>query len=254
MIALLPERPEDRRVIIALDEAAYHRCEYDDGAGHELLRAPHTWATPVPLPSLTRDHPVVQGLLEQGRLNAGDVLLQSPFRFDDYEPAHTYAEEIAQHKHVLFSELCRRLGARKITISVVTRESDEGSVSVDLSANKKLVKGSAKGARERVESFASKLEMQDDFEPLVDIDAARQLLADNHLQSEPAFGNLLQARSGSGGTLLRRSYTMEATREASTRLSLLAKIKMPMFVGAEGDFQKLSRQKESYRLTYVVDF
>lgn len=109
-------------------------------------------------------------------------------------------------------------------------------------------------AREKVESFASKLQMQDDFKPSVDLDAARQLLAENHLQSEPVLGGLLQARSGNGGMLTRRSYTMEATREASTRLSLLAKIKMPVFVAAEGNFEKLSQSRESYQLTYVVEF
>jgi hypothetical protein len=63
IIIPLPERPEDRRVIAALDEDEYNRCTYDDGLGRDLLRAPHTWATPVPLPDKTREHAVIAGLL-----------------------------------------------------------------------------------------------------------------------------------------------------------------------------------------------
>lgn len=250
----VPERPEDRRVIVAIEEDEYNRCTYDDGPGRDLLRTPHTWSTPIPLPEGTRAHPVVARLLDEGRLNAGDVLLQSPFRFDEYQPVQSYAEDVALAKHFIFAELCRRLGARAVTVSSLIRESDEGTVSVDIAGNKARVKASASGAQSKVESFAGKLDLHDVLDPVLDLEAARQLLVDTHLQGDPVLAGLFRARGSGGGTLLKRSYTIEATREASTRLSLLGKIKMPLFVAVDGDFEKLSKRKESYLLTYVVDF
>ncbi len=135
-----PDRPEQRRMIVALSEAEYDRCGYDD-EGRALLADSGTWVVPVPLPEEARKAPTVQRLLDQAVLFEGQVLLQSPYRFDDYAPAESYTERMAIRKHFLFSELCRRLGAKRVQVSTVATLTREGTVSLDVTGNKKLAKG-----------------------------------------------------------------------------------------------------------------
>lgn len=249
-----PDRPEQRRTIVALSEAEYDRCGYDD-EGRALLGDSGTWVVPVPVPQEVREAPQVQRLLDQAALFEGQVLLQSPYRFDDYAPAESYTERMAIQKHFLFSELCRRLGAKRVQVSTVSTLTNEGTISLDITGNKKLAKGELHVEKGHLASFASRLKLDDTFtDPAIDERAARELLAENHLEDEPVMGFLIIARTPGGSSLATRTFTVDVTHETNDRLKGLGRLQVPLFLKVSADLNRLGSNSESYQVTYKVTF
>jgi hypothetical protein len=249
-----PQLPEHRRLIVVLDEDEYGRCSYD-ADGTELLRSPETWVTPFPLSDRVRRDTLVQQLLAAGKLNPGAVLLQSPFSSDEYEPVEDAPERYAVRKHFIFTELCRRLGAKSVSVAVVESNTKEGNTEVQVSGGKLKMGAEIRGKHARLADLASSLKLTEQYVGGdADRNGAQALLESVQLTTDPVLTSLVDARSNGSNLMRQRTYTVEVTRETTARLEVLAKVKVPLFVHVTGDLKRLSREKETFRVTYEVNF
>src|SRR4051812_33180454 len=162
MIGDFPQLPEHRRLIVVMDEDEYGRCSYD-AEGNELLRSPETWVTPFPVSERVRQAALIRQLITAGKINPGAVLLQSPFSTEEYEPVEDAPERYAVRKHFLFTELCRRLGAKSVSVTVVESNTTEGSTEVQVSGGKPKIGAEIRGKHARLADLVSSLKLTEQY-------------------------------------------------------------------------------------------
>lgn len=241
--------PPDREVIVVETETQLVRHSYVD-PGPDLLRSPGTWT----VSDETQGSDLLRDLAVKGLLRPGQILVQSPFDPSTYFRAGDARVNASEEKHFIFTELCRLLGATRVTQEIVERHEDKSVQKLSAEAGKGTFKLKLSGQDEAETRLASRIALDDKYagHP-ADIQAAMTLLQKHGLLSDPFLMSCLDARSG-GNELTSRTWTVELSQEVEHKLALAARLVVAklLTVDANGSAQWLS--KKSYRAHYSVTF
>lgn len=238
-----------REVIVVESEAQLVRHSYVN-PGPELLRASGTWT----VSSETEGSGLLLDLAAKGLLRPGHVLVQSPYNTEIYYRADDARVAASEEKHFIFTQLCRLLGATRVTQEVVERHEDNRVQKLSAEAGKSPWKFKAVGQDQAEQRLASRIALDDTyFGHAADVAAALELLGKHNLVGDPFLTSCVDARSG-GNELTSRSWTVELSQEVERKMDLVARLVVEKLINAEVTASTNWLSKKSYRAHYSVTF
>ena len=197
--------------------------------------------------------------LQDARLNKiGNVLVQSPFKEDEYVQLEEADTTLATMKYYLFSEFCRRLGAKSVAVTDVKISSRTSTISLDAKFDQSIspnVPGvTAEIDNEILRKAKQLICLHDEYDGAeTDVVAAKNLLKDNGLSHDPAFNSLLYARSDNN-QMKSRTLVLSLSRESKDMLKLAAGVKVPKFLNLSADWNKVSSGEVDYEVKMEIKF
>ncbi|NUP41405.1 MAG: hypothetical protein HOY76_31365 [Streptomyces sp.] len=212
---------EQRRVILVLtDEDA--RTGRRDAALVDYFDNDEAAVVTIP-GALGLDDPLIRQLSAQNRLQAGELLVQSPYNPSRYEFADSAVAEFAVAKFMLISRVCQFLGATSVTVdNVVARTRDE-RILTESSGGTVVQSGSLGTEYALGTSVRERLEVHDTFPGgPADVDGARKLLAQAGLTGDATLESVIDMRAN-GNRLTKREIKLSLTQEAHHNLHVAAK-------------------------------
>lgn len=241
--------PPDREVIVVETETQLVRHSYVD-PGPDLLRASGTWA----VSDETEGSELLRELAAKSLLRPGQILVQSPYDPATYFRATDARVNASEEKHFIFTQLCRLLGATRVTQEIVERHEEKGVHKLSAEAGKGTFKLKLSGQDEAETRLASRIALDDKYagHP-ANIDAAMALLGKHGLLGDPFLMSCLEARSG-GNELTSRTWTVELSQEVEHKLALASRLVVAKLLTAEGSGSADWLTKKSYRAHYSVTF
>lgn len=241
--------PPDREVIVVETETQLVRHSYVD-PGPELLRASGTWT----VSEETEGSDLLRDLAAKGLLRPGQILVQSPYDPSKYFRATDARVNASEEKHFIFTQLCRLLGATRVTQEVVERHEEKGVHKLSAEAGKGAFKFKLSGQDQAETRLASRIALDDRYagHP-ADIEAAKALLAKQGLLGDPFLRSCVDARSG-GNELTSRTWTVELSEEVEHKLALAARLVKTKLVTVDGSGSADWLTTKSYRAHYSVAF
>jgi hypothetical protein len=249
---MLPDRPTERVVVYALDTIDVERMEYDESLDPRLTYAAVTDATVIdPGDTLQNE------LLGQGLLIAGNILVQNPYRPQQYAVISEADEKFALDKFFIFSLLCQQLGAKAVQIRALEQTHKGVSRKVNVEGGNVLTgaKGGVKGLSNAAEAILSEQNLSDTFagaEP--DIEAAEDLLSRHRLGEDPMLRSLVDSRAHLANPHRTRHISVDLSRETARILAMAAEVKTPGFFKLQADASKIESASIRLRVDYDVTF
>lgn len=241
--------PADREVIVVETETQLVRHSYVD-PGPELLRASGTWT----VSNETEGSELLQDLAAKGLLRPGQILVQSPYDPATYFRAADARVNASEEKHFIFTQLCRLLGATRVTQEIVERHEEKGVHKLSAEGGKGPFKLKLSGQDQAETRLASRIALDDNYagHP-ADTEAAVALLGKHGLLADPFLTSCLDARSG-GNELKSRTLTVELSQEVEHKLALASRLVVAKLVTVDGSGSADWLTKKSYRAHYSVIF
>lgn len=241
--------PPDRDVIVVETETQLVRHSYVD-PGPELLRAPGIWT----VSDETEGSTLLRDLAARGLLRPGQILVQSPYDPATYFRAADARVNASEEKHFIFAQLCRHLGATRVTQEIVERHEEKGVYKLSAGGGKGLFKLKMSGQDQAETRLASRIALDDQYVgQAADIEAAVALLGKLGLVGDPFLMSCVEARSG-GNELTSRTWTVELSQDVEHKLSLASKLVVGKLVTVDGTGSADWLTKKSYRAHYSVTF
>jgi hypothetical protein len=253
-----PLEPSKRRAVIVLAKEDIELLRYEPGFGSIWLNE-ELYFLQLPL---SADNAVPRSVASRAR--RGDVLVQSPYNDDLYEPAATAPMQFAREKLHYVSRLCQLLGARKVSVSelVEHERSDELEVSGELGISVGGYGGG--GVKSKYDSSSSVIEdlsrsIADEFDGgSPEIAEAQELLMRTGLAGDPDLRGLLELCSSRGNAIRSSIVEISLLREtrrnvdvlANVNLDVLSAVEVSVELGWKGSVRALSR----YNFRIEVDF
>jgi hypothetical protein len=208
----------------------------------------------IEYPLVERDA-LIDELEEQGLIQPGAVLIQSPFKANEYELADEAAETFALEKYSLIALICQHLGARKVTVKSVDAKTSEDKIGGGAKVGNAAAKVTATISHEKLDKFKQNITLVQEYDGGdTDTDSALNLLKARRLAGDRVLRNLIEARGNSKNPVKRHSLIVDLSRETTARLDIAVKAKVPGYVGLNSDFFKSKKEKVTYTLTLEVDF
>jgi hypothetical protein len=208
-------RPEDRRIIVVVNEVMRGQLEMARG-GKDVLLGDGIWVVVL---GDDLDSELYRKLSARGLLRSGAVLIQSPWSSDAYEDVANAAETFAVEKFMQFSLYCMLLGASRVEIRRVERTSSEGRIAIEVSSGGVLQQGAAGFSDQRLQQFCRHISLVDEFSGEgCDLPAAEALLGSGGLSDDGAVRSLVSFRRAGRNRLLRRELRLSAAASAQRTL------------------------------------
>lgn len=249
---MLPDRPTERVVVYVLDTIDLERMEYDKSIDPRLTYAAVTDATVVnPGDTLQNE------LLRQGLLIAGNILVQNPYRPQQYAVISEADERFALDKFFIFSLLCQQLGAKAVQIRALEQTRSGSSRKVTLKGGNILTgaKGRLEGLSNAAQDILSQQDLSDTFagaEP--DIEAAEGLLSRHRLGEDPMLRSLVDSRAHLANPHRTRHVSVDLSRETARILTMAAEVQTPGFLKLQADASRVESASIRLRVDYDVTF
>lgn len=247
----IPDDPSRRRLIVVLDETGYERLDYDDAASALARRqeiAIMKWPADV-------DDALATRLQRQGVASPGSVLIQSPYRHDEYVAEANAPDAFALEKAAIFVRLCQLLGAKKVSVEVLEDERNRRKTRTTAQAGKGPVKVSGELELESFDNVASNISWIDTYEGCEpDALRASALLRAHNLDHDPTLRSLVEACEDGSNRQKTRTLTIDLSRDSNQLLKIAAGLEIPTVLSAGGRFERESVSKSRYRATYNVSF
>lgn len=249
----LPARPSRRRVLVVLDEADADRLQYE---GWGELGSRSDVAVVNADDEVDQDAPVLSHLERRGLLVPGNILVQNPYRTERYEVASADAgDQFAIEKFAIFSHLCQRLGARRVTASALANSRTGQTIDLEAEAGKGPLKIGARGELDRLEKLATKLQWKDTYGgSSPDLRAARELLVVHALDHDTALSSLIDAREYSANPHRERELTVDLSAESNKNIKAALELKIPAYLSGMGKFTRSNSALTNYSVSYKVAF
>jgi hypothetical protein len=249
---MLPDRATERVVVYVVDTIDLERMEYEDSIDPRL-----TYAAVVDAKAVDKRDTLKNDLLRQGLLIPGSVLLQNPYRPQQYASISEAAEKFALDKYFIFSLLCQQLGALTVQIQAVEETRGKKSQRMEIKGGNRLTgaKGHGKAHSATVESILSQQELSDTFaggEP--NIEAAEELLRRHRLDDDPVLRSLVDSRAHLANPHKKRHITLDLSRETERLLDLAASVTTPAYFKLEANASSVKSSSVRLRLDYDVTF
>ena len=249
----LPERRGQRRVVFVLSQAEIESLESDPDFRNILQREDATVLYAGSDVGLA--DPITARLERQGLLQAGTVLVASPYRDGDYAVLGEALDRFSLEKWSSAYLLCQRLGARSVSIRVLEDEESKTRCEFTAGGGRGLVKAKGSVATAKLDKFAAQMDFNVEFAggPM-DLPRARELLESSGLEADPAIRTLIEARTHSGNQLTRRSVTIDLSREAQRTVDAALSIAVPTALNLSAQFQQTRDLRAHYKVTFDVLF
>lgn len=244
---LFPNNPNNRRVILVMDDHEIDRWKYEKG-GSDLLDSRDAFVLPV---SQREDMPDII----RNRAIPGSILIQNPYDMENYVEATSAPQHFAHEKYMYLSTLCMHLGAKEVVIEQIELHTQAGKTSVNFEGGKQGVfKGDARLDKEELEKFSSSMHLHDEFPGgEADIEAAEQLLRRTGLWADTNMKTLVEMRRGGSNQIKSRKLTLNLSSEAKSNLKVAANIKASL-VRVSTNYETDININQEYRLKFTVNF
>ena len=248
----LPLEPSHRQIVVVLDQVAIDRLDMDDS--RSLVRRTDVAVLNADRPASGTSSLVARLALER-LLAPGNVLIQSPYKADQYVDAEDAPESFALDKFGVLSMVAQQLGAKSVSVTSVEDDRTEDRWDAGGEAGLGAVRGTLSAKRSRAASFARKVQLHDEFTGgPADLDAAEAHLDEWSLGHDRDLRRLVEARRIQNNSLKTRKLTVDLSRETERSLTAAANLTLPSFVKPRLDLNRLSKDAARYRLEYLVKF
>ncbi len=248
-----PTQAGKRRVLIVLRGRDYEACELSkDGAKLLLDHETHV----IDLEGCDGiDTPAMRHLRDRGQLSPGAVLIQSPFSTDEYLPVEHAALSLARLKHMLFSALCRHLGASEVLVNTVEARKRRLSQSGTVTVGGLTHRGDVSVDQTASDALKSQMHLHDVFDGGgADIPEAERFLRTFHLDHDTELSALVDMRRGSGNPLRERTLSISLSREAESQIQVAARLQIPNGIGIDANFKRFVDEVYDYTEQVTVKF
>lgn len=248
----VPSHAAERRVIVALDNSDFADLELNDRDGR-FSNKQVAIVNADEVRNSTR--PDVARLVRQGLLEPNAVLVQSPFRNQNYLRIQESEHALAVEKFLAISNVCGMLGASRLEVREVETTTQRRSLGGALKAGAKGITPEVRAKSETAEEFKRELSLLDSFVGgQSDPDAASQFLVDLNLDGDYQMRSLIDGRSFAGNRLGSRELVVDLSREATRLFDLAASIDLPETFAAGLTIQRTVASTASYWLKMNVQF
>ena len=247
-----PDEPHRRKTVLVLNQQDIDALRFEEG-GADLLLNEEVYILPS---SLQESNPVVQDLIDNGLVQPGAVLIQSPFDKNIYENSIQAVERFALAKYLHFSTLCMNLGAREVTVEQIELNNTEDRKIFSLQGGLSMKgTGDIKIEDKEVASFYDKLTLHDKFQGgSPDVQAAKEHLKRTGLSGDDAMSSLIDLRRNPNNLLTSRELRLNMTSEVKRNFNVLANLKMPAYLSLEAGYDRHVCEQTEFTLTVKVDF
>lgn len=247
----LPAQPRRRRVIWVLDPLHTDQIDLEDA--REIARRPEL----AILESGAQEYTdaLVRSLDRAGLIQAGNVLLQSPFSENYYELVDNASRAFALEKYTLLSHLAQLLGAVSVTVDAIenTRTGERTEIQADGTLVGRGVKTNVRS--DSTADLSRAFRLFDEFpgsDP--DIELARAFLEDHALSQDGELANLIRSRDVPHNRMEHRTLTVDLSSESQRTLDVAASISVPKFANIKTDVKRIASQAERLKVTYTIRF
>lgn len=246
--------PDERRVIVPLDEPALHQCNASL-KGRRMLADPEVMVVDLPLHDHQAEHPhgAVAGLIASGRIRNQEVLIMSPLYKDRYLSLEGAPDEVTLEKLLLTIHLCKELGASEVTITEARRRSARQTLDLQISATEPRGSGGLSAAAEDVQKEVVRTNSLHEFAGgAADIESARTLLARARCDQDLRLQGLIEFRSGAN-PLTQQTLSISTRSETESTRRLAAKAGLPI-AEIQAGVERVVAEKVTYDFTFEVIF
>jgi hypothetical protein len=254
-MATYPSDPNERRVILVLPKYSIEKLRYEPD-GQKMLLDEETHIIEYPLKnddcassSAWRD------LLDSGLVHPGTMLIQNPFDPNSYEDALIAPRRFALAKHLHFSNLCRFLGAKEVTVKQIDEIVGTKKSSLNLSAA--APQGTAKVTVENEDLEKLRAEMHIHIEcpgTGFNLAAAESLLRSARLRSDPIMRSLIEMRRDPTNPVTTLELQLSLSDEAKQNLNVAGRIELPAWINLSANYEQIIHEERTYVLKVVVRF
>ena len=248
------------RVIVGVSRAQEERAFGLGGKAHAITTPPQARLVVVDLFREEPD-PLLASLIDDDALKPGVVLVRSPFHPERYANEKEAELVFEREKLHLFSELCKLLGATRVTSDsgslLVQQKEATAKAKVEAKIAKTLGKLSPLQAQtsvsfDELQEWKSRLGIDDAYPGgPPDIAAAHEFLQ-RHGLKDPEIRSLVEARTGQN-PLKERTLTLSYEGRKDKNLNLAAEVRLPTAV-VEGQFRRDYSTRHRVELTLHVEF
>ena len=249
-----PSDPSRRKAILVLQQHDVERCAYEPGAAQALLDD-EAYVLQFPVLVQGEPPPALQNLLDAGLARPGGMLVQSPYDVDTYEDASLAPQRFALAKHMYFSTLCMRLGAKEVSVEQIDLRTSTGKTTLDVKGERLGSSAQLTVESGELEKFRAQMHLRDEFAGgPPDIEGAEQVLRRTGLWCDPNMRTLIEMRRDSYNQLMTRKLVLSLSSEAKSNLNVVGRLNVPTFVKLSAEYDRVVREQHDYTLTVLVRF
>ena len=249
---LMPKKPDERQVLVLLDQADIQSFAYEDGAS-KLIEDTNCAVIPVPYPE---DDPIINDMKKRHMFRKGVVLVQSPFDCSKYEDVSVARDVFPLDKQMFFSNICGWLGAKTVSVVQVekhtTRRDRETKTEVKVA---KVTNGRVDTKDVEINKLTQSITLNDVYtgaEP--NIQEALTQATKTGLIHDPTVYALIKAREISGNTLMVRELELSLSSELERIIDLVFNLDVPSYVEVDFNYKSIVQTRSEYVLKLRVEF
>jgi len=249
---MLPISADERQVIIVLNDADIQSLSYEEGAA-SLISDPNTAIVKCPY---STENEIVNQLKNRQLFRRGAVLIQNPFKRDQYEDVVESREMYSIEKHMHFSEICCLLGARTIRVKQIEKKyhkrTNETKVKVEVG---RVVKGSVETNDQNISKIAKSLTLLDEYsgsEPNVTgaiaVAERTSLIHDRNVRS------LINICQNKGNRIKKRELELSLSCETERILDIVSSLDVPAYVNVNAEYKTIVQIRMEYNMSLLIEW
>lgn len=251
-----PTDPQLRRAILVTTSDNKMRIEEstDDEKSRVFRNIEGILALAVPCELNT---PVLKNLEDRSLLVPGSLLIQSPYDHDSYEELANAPIEFALTKLLCLSEVCRLLGARKISSLAVEAQTEQGDIIAHCEVGAQGVGVKADVGYSTLNKIARRVGLNDTFLSSgapPNVDAAINYARSHKLNHDPQIRSLLDAQSSGPARIGTRKVEINLSREMSSSMKFSLGLDVPIYADIGLQISKIKSERYEYILRVEIEF
>ncbi|MGE4385819.1 MAG: hypothetical protein AB7E39_08185 [Endomicrobiaceae bacterium] len=196
-------------------------------------------------------------------LTDGAVLVQDPYDKDLYVKVDNdnlldVFKNNALKKTMIFSNLCSKLGAKKVILKQVSDSNNEADKNIKTKGNAVVhsvpIRGSIDYNAKLKTEIQKSLLLSDEFtgaEP--DISGAKEYIKSKNLSNDLEMLSLIEAREGNN-KLKKRELKITLNSDIKKNMSVIAEIGIPMLAQIQSKIQTITQSKKIVFMEVQVEF
>lgn len=243
-----------RRAILVLQQHDMERCSYEPGAGQALIDD-EVFVLQLPVCVNREVPPALQSIIDADLARPGNMLLLSPYDVNSYVDASLASGHFALEKYMHFSNLCRHLGAKEVTVKQIELRTGSSKSTINIKGGRPGVSAQFTTENEDLEKFCKMINLHDEFSGgPPNIDQAESFLRQKKLWADPTMRTLVEMRRDGANQLITRELVLNLSSETKRSLNVVGRLKVPNFVNLSADYGRVVNEQNDYTLTLLVRF
>jgi hypothetical protein len=255
-IAMAPDAPDPltgRRLLVFVGPGRRDALQASL-EGKTLLRDPSAEVVEYPVaPDVLEASPILTRLAGRGEIDSNAVLVLHPHVPGRFVQLAEFADVVALSKIRITTDLCRRLGASRVSVEEATVDSAAGEAKWSVKAGNETADASVAVEQSHLEELMRSVETHDVYDGgPPNTESAWELLRTHGLEDDEEFRELIALRQGEN-PLRSRTIQVRTRTEVAKARGLVAKVRVALpTVGVE--VETSSREMRSYFFKLTVEF